>query len=245
MSQKLILPINNCKLTASYKTDAYRNKFGITHYGADLISLESKPDGTRNRTVYASGDGVVVGAARDNVVGNVLIVRYNNVVYWPLETTMDIVIRYFHLASINVKLNDKVSSDTVLGIYGNTGSLKMDPHLHIEVDTDVNNPTYSPTVKSSNFIKGTAYSANDKTMTNPLEWLYVKEAPPDNQSWSTANDNFIRPADKQLPILSNLPKQYIVCSISTYTLEEAKELVATLGSSKFTYEEASNGNSST
>lgn len=69
MLQQLILPINKCKLTASWKTDSYRNKFEFVHYGADMVSTAGAV------AIYASGDGEVVATGADSVVGNVVAVR--------------------------------------------------------------------------------------------------------------------------------------------------------------------------
>lgn len=194
IAQKLILPINKAKLTASWKTTAYKNKFGYVHYGCDIVST------LYQRTVYASGDGVVVGCGLDNVVGNVVAVKYTGAVNHVSDKVQDIVIRYFHLASISVKPGQKVNKDVVLGQYGNTGMLVMSPHLHIEADTDTGYPLYSPTVYSSNYLKGRAVGANDLTMTSPVQWLYTKNSGPDFQTWTTAGDAYIRAEDKTIPV---------------------------------------------
>ena len=34
--QKLILPINETRITASYKNSNYKKQFGYTHYGIDM-----------------------------------------------------------------------------------------------------------------------------------------------------------------------------------------------------------------
>lgn len=187
--QKLILPINKCKLTASWKTESYHKRFGYIHYGCDMVSAQY------NRVVYASGDGVVAGCGRDNVVGNVVAVLYTDAVNHNGKTA-DLVIRYFHLDSIAVQKWQKVSKDTVLGRYGNTGMLNMAAHLHIEVDCDYAYPMYSPTVLQSNLIKGRAVGANDKSMDNPLDWLHRKSSAPDWQTWATAGDAYIRAEDR-------------------------------------------------
>ncbi|WRS26646.1 M23 family metallopeptidase [Oscillospiraceae bacterium MB08-C2-2] len=192
-SQRLILPINKCRLTASWKTDAYYNRFGFIHYGVDLISTTGAVDG--NRTVYASGEGVVLERGYDNVVGNMLAVLYLDAYNRVTGRIEDVVLRYFHLGSMNVSKWQKVTKDTVLGIYGATGSLKVSPHLHIESDTDIAYPLYSPTVYSSNLLKGRKLGANDKTMQNTLEWLHCKTSPPDWQSYSTAQNSFVNTKD--------------------------------------------------
>lgn len=191
MGQQLILPINKCKLTASYKTDAYRNKFGFTHYGSDMVSTSGVV------SIYASGDGEVVATGTDSVVGNVVAVKYTQAKNRVTGKAQDVVFRYFHLAYIAVKKGDKVTVDTRLGSYGNTGSLQgMAIHLHIEADTDTANPLHSPTVKSSSLLIGSNNKANDSTMTNPLEWLHRKISAPENQTYTTTSDAYIRTEDK-------------------------------------------------
>lgn len=190
--QKLILPINAAKLTASMKTESYRARFGFEHYGADLVSTAG------NRTLYASGNGTVVATGRDNVVGNVVAVCYPNARHRPTGKAADVVFRYYHLDSVLVREGDAVTKDSRLGLYGCTGSLKMAPHLHLEADTDVAHPLHSPTVSSSNLLVGRAKGANDKTMTSPLEWLHKKVSPPDNQQYTTAGDAYIDRADREI-----------------------------------------------
>lgn len=196
--QKLILPINRTKITASWKTSAYLNKFGNIHYGADLISLS----GAADRKVYASGDGVVVGCGFDNVVGNVVAVLYLDAYDRATGRTEDIIIRYFHLASIKVAKWQEVNKDTLLGYYGATGMLNMSPHLHIEADKDISYPMYSPTVLSSNLIKGRAVGANDKTMVNPLQYFHCKSSKPDYQTYTTDGNSYIRTEDKKINIIN-------------------------------------------
>lgn len=192
MAQKLILPINQCKLTASWKTSAYYKRFGFAHYGVDMVSTAGQT------LLYASGNGEVAAVGRDHVVGNVVAIKYYDAVHRSSGRSWNMIFRYYHLAKISVKKGQKVDKDTVLGNYGNTGSLQMARHLHIEADIDCAYPLYSPTVRSSNLIKGTAAGANDKTMYNPLEWLHCKTSGPDRQSFTHANDPYIRAEDKSI-----------------------------------------------
>lgn len=186
-TQKLILPINAAKLTASMKTDSYRRRFGFEHYGVDMVCTSG------SRTLYASGNGKVVAAGRDRVVGNVVAVCYPNALHRPTGKAMDVVFRYYHLETILVKEGERVTKDTRLGVYGNTGSLKM--ALHLEADTDVAHPLYSPTVGSSDFLRGRTQGANDKTLSSPVEWLHRKTSAPDNQTYATAGDSYISGQD--------------------------------------------------
>lgn len=193
--QKLILPINKSKLTASWKTTAYTAKFGFIHYGIDLISTAGE------RTLYASGGGVALAAGTDSAVGNVVVVLYPGAYNRVTKKTQDVVFRYFHLGSIKVSRGQRVTKDTELGRYGTTGLVGTGAHLHLEADTDTTYFLYSPTVWSSNFLRGRIYGANDKTMTNPLEWLHRKSSAPDNQMHTTANDQYIRAEDKTITVI--------------------------------------------
>lgn len=190
MPQKLIQPINKAKLTASWKTDAYKNRFGFIHYGCDFVST------TIGQTVYASGNGVVVASGVDSVVGNVIAVLYLDAVNAITGAVRDIVVRYYHFDSRNVNKWDKVTKDTVLGLYGNTGTVGTGKHLHIEVDSDIAYPLYSPTVLNSSLLRGRSLGANDKTMSNPTEWIFCKTSGPDYQTYTTTNDSYIRSEDK-------------------------------------------------
>ena len=194
--QKLILPVNKCRLTASWKTAAYRVRFGFQHYGADIISTSA------DRTLWASGNGTVVSRGFDSVVGNVVAVSYPGAINHRSGKASDLILRYFHLESIAVQVGQAVNKDTRLGIYGRTGSMNMANHLHLEADTDTKHPLFSPTVNSSSYLRGRAFGANDKTMSSPLDWLHCKTDAPDYQAYSTAGDSFIAPADKTIPNLT-------------------------------------------
>lgn len=193
MSQKLILPINNAKLTASWKTSSYTTRFGFTHYGIDMVSTKGVT------TLYASGNGVVLKTGTDSVLGKILVIKYTDVYNKVTKRSCDIIVRYNHLASYYVIANQKVTKDTKIGLYGNTGAYSAGAHLHIEVDTDVEHPFFTPTLSgNSNYFKGKNSGANDKTMSNPLEWLYCKASKPDYQTYTTANDTYIRIEDKTI-----------------------------------------------
>ncbi|MCL2056770.1 MAG: M23 family metallopeptidase [Oscillospiraceae bacterium] len=177
-------------VTASWKTEPYRQKFGTEHYGMDLISR------ARNRTLWGSGRGTVVSTGKDSVVGNVVAVMYPAALNRKTGQSGDVVFRYFHLESISVRIGQSVTKDTRLGFYGNTGMYSTGAHLHLEADTDTAFPLYSPTVLRSSFLMGRAVGAHDKTMTNPADWLYCKTSAPDRQSWETAGGVFIRLSDR-------------------------------------------------
>lgn len=201
MAQKLILPINKCKLTASYKNAAYETKYSLVHYGIDMISTEG------STKVYASGTGTIVNMGWDSNAGYTVVVRYDSAYDKASGTYKDVVFRYFHLNSIsaNRSIGESVTKDTLLGQYGGSGMGEMNhwpAHLHVEADTDTNYPCYSPTFSSSKeIIKGTASGANDSTMSTALNWLYVKDTAPDYQSYTTTGDSYINSGDGTLDIL--------------------------------------------
>lgn len=86
--------------------------------------------------------------------------------------------RIYHLDSINVSAGQAITKDSKLGNYGNTGQYSTGAHLHIEFDTDLNYPDYSPTLgTNSNIIK-----AGTDTVLNPANVMFVKKTAPDNQS---------------------------------------------------------------
>ncbi len=171
MAQNLILPINKTRITAGYKNVNYKNQFGFNHYGSDSTSTNS------DRTVWGSGVGQVLEAGFDNVLGNVVVIRYNNC-QLKNGTTKDLIQRLYHLDRIDVVKGQSITKDTRVGLYGNTGKYTTGAHLHVEFDTDVNYPTYSPTLSSSsNIIK----AGTDSTL-NPAQVMYVKNSAPDYQS---------------------------------------------------------------
>lgn len=199
MPQKLILPINNALLTASWKSQRYQEKFGLIHYGADLISA------TRNTLVYALGSGRVLEAGWDRVLGNSVVVQYTNAFRHTNNTARNLICRIYHLDQILTRKGAILTKDTRLGYYGSTGQLTTGPHLHIEVDTDVKYPFHTPTVIGrTTLFFGRNYGATDATMSNPLEWLHCKTSAPDGQSYAIQNTDYTRPEDRDIPKITQL-----------------------------------------
>ena len=164
--QRLILPINKCKVNAGYKAPAYQKQFGFTHFGADLGSTDGSTQ------VYACGDGTVVAAGMDGQhekdrLGNCIVIVYRDV-RLPDGRLVDLACRMFHFAKIHCKVGDVVKKDTVIGLYGNTGGMSTGAHLHIEFDTDVQFPTYAYGIAASGNVikKGTV----DSTINPSLVW---------------------------------------------------------------------------
>ncbi len=161
MSQKLILPLNQCNVNAGYKMAAYTKAWGFTHYGVDL----GNPD--RQRTIYSPGDGTVIACGMDGAtaaqrMGNAIVLVFPDVERNDGNTT-SLACRMFHLDSIAVKAGQTVKRGDVLGVYGNTGANTSGPHLHVEFDTDVQYPQYAVGIKASGNIikKGTRDTTAD------------------------------------------------------------------------------------
>lgn len=204
--QKLVLPINYCKLNASYKNAAYRQTYGVTHYGIDIVyDKNADPNfdpitGVRDRTIRASGNGEVIAKGWDTNLGYVIVIKYPNAYHKTTGTYKDVVIRYCHLNSIDSSVVEgaSVNTSTVLGVYGGSGYGIMDkwsPHLHIETDEDTEYPCYSPTFATNGgIIYGRNSGANDSTMSNPLTWLYVGNG----MTYTTAGDAYINSGDETL-----------------------------------------------
>ena len=149
MPQRLVLPINDLLVTAGYKNPVYQKTWKWVHYGLDCISSKGV------RTVYACGDGEVIACGQDGSaptgstarLGNVIVVVYRDVLCNDGKTR-DLTCRNYHLDSIFVKPGSRVTKNTALGRYGNTGAHSSGPHLHVEFDTDVQYPCLAPGISA-------------------------------------------------------------------------------------------------
>lgn len=177
--QRLILPINKCKVNAGYKSATYKKQLGFSHFGVDLVSTGG------SNAVYACGDGLVITAGMDGQhdkdrLGNCIVIVYKDVLL-PDGRQVDLACRMFHFAQLRCKAGDKVTKDTVIGLYGNTGANSTGAHLHIEFDTDVVYPTYAYGIKASG--KVIAQGSVDSTIDPSSVWFYDS-----NQSITTSSD---------------------------------------------------------
>lgn len=173
--QKLILPINMLTLTCGYKTPWYpKNMNGLTHYGVDAVSLDS-----RRSYLYGCGKGEVIVVGHDKILGNVVAIRYNDCQLTD-GSVKDLIVRYCHLKENLRKVGDRVTIDTLIGWYGNTGKYSNGAHLHYEVDTDCAYPLHTPTLsKDSNIFKASP-KGHDSTI-NPTTCMYIKTTKPESQ----------------------------------------------------------------
>lgn len=189
--QYLILPLNKAQLTAGYKNPSYKNKFGFRHYGIDLSN-----DANDDRTLWAMGTGVVKAVGLDNVFGNVVVVVYKNCYIHATGKTQDLTVRLYHMASTSVKVGQTVTTATKLGVMGNTGKYTTGAHVHVEIDTDTQMPTYAPGLAgNSNIIK----KGVDTTL-SPSDVLYIKPTAPDKQTLVFAAGKYADRDEADLPI---------------------------------------------
>lgn len=184
MAQKLILPINNCRITAGYKNANYKKQFGYTHYGVDMTDKQRK-----DFTIWASGVGEVTHTGWSDSGGNVVVVVYRDCELAD-GRVKDIVVRYYHLDKIHVKAGQKTTKDTKLGLYGNTGA-SAGAHLHVECDTDAKYPNYTPQIaRNSGILK----AGIDSTI-NPAIVFFAKASSPDWQAVTNSGYDTVLSSD--------------------------------------------------
>lgn len=192
--QRLVLPINNFKPTAGYKSAKYRQKWGFNHFGVDCVGAD---------TVYALGNGVVKLAGCDGKNGKttgatsgcgfVAIVVYEDCENNKTGKASDLTVTYMHLREMpKVKAGQKVTKDTVIGYMGNTGATTTGKHLHIQMDTDTKYWQYCAGLRKRSygvfkFLSG----GNVDSTVNPVNYLWIDY----NQNITTANSVWYDKAD--------------------------------------------------
>ncbi len=158
--QKLIHPFDKQYYTVGYEDEApaYPAKYPIYgyHHAVDMFA-------SGDTSVYASGNGEIVGTKTFNSLGKVLAVRYDNVLNRKGKNIGSIIVRYCHLDSFS-KTSGTITKGDKIAVEGATGSGAGNGktvHLHMEFDTDVNYPLMTPTE-----------GGGTNTTINPLEVLY-------------------------------------------------------------------------
>ncbi len=101
--------------------------YGNNHTGVDLVKYKGQID-----NIIAHSDGTIIfcqtGMTNNNQVGN--NASYGNCVKIRHDNGMCTL--YAHLASVKVKINQRVSKGQIIGLMGNTGNSTA-AHLHFEV----------------------------------------------------------------------------------------------------------------
>ena len=195
MSQRLILPLNDLRVTAAYKTPEYRQYWGWDHYGYDCTSPVKR--------VLACGSGEVVACGQDGAaqtgpasrLGNVIVIVYRDVLCNDGKVR-DLACRMYHLERIDVAVGDRVTRGQQIGVYGNTGANTTGAHLHIEFDSDIGFPTLAYGVTVGGRVINTAAEYQragglaDSTIDPDAVWFVgdgqsIKAA---SATWSDADD---------------------------------------------------------
>ncbi len=205
MSQCLVLPLRDARITAGYKSPQYRDYWGFAHYGVDCVS----PSG---RQVAACGRGEVVAAGQDGPeptgprsrLGRVLVVVYPQALC-RAGKARDLTCRMYHLDSIAVKPGDRVEAGDLLGMYGNTGANTTGPHLHVEFDADTRFPCLAYGVSAGGQVinraeQVAAQGLVDSTLDPAAVWRLGPE-----QSLQGAQGGWFQPSDLALTPLATGP----------------------------------------
>ncbi|MFE9255844.1 M23 family metallopeptidase [Streptomyces sp. NPDC006879] len=130
------LPLDHYKLSATYGKGG--NMWAHKHSGQDF----AVPTGT---PVKAVGAGKVVkaggnGAGDGPAYGNAIVIKHANGKYS----------QYAHLSKIKVRVGQKVATNQLIGLSGNTGN-SSGPHLHFEIRTT---PNYGSAINPVSFLRG-------------------------------------------------------------------------------------------
>lgn len=179
---RLTLPFNKSMMLCGWKNGEYKKYWGYPHYGIDISANEAGGD----RTVVASGKGVVLAAEHDNSLGYGIAILYKDCESRTGERK-DLVARYMHMDKVYVSKGDTVNTGDKIGNESNIGT--KDPHLHLEFDVDTVYPTYSPQVDN----RHTFWMKGIDTTVNPSMWLFVGDnqeivKPAYNPEWLNPED---------------------------------------------------------
>ena len=107
--------------------DKYDNNRNFSnHEGIDLVPVNSMGQIVYGVDIKSMTDGKVLESAFNNAMGNYVSVEVTQ------ENGEKIIVYYIHLGSRNVKVGDVVTTDTKIGIMGNTGN-SNGAHLDIKI----------------------------------------------------------------------------------------------------------------
>lgn len=184
MGQKLLQPVNQMTVSASYLNPAYEKKFGFKHYGYDCYGAST--------TIWSQGDGIVLETGTDSCYGTFVVAMY-----FDVEGAGNVIANYFHLASASVKTGLFLNKDIRLGSMGKTGTYATGVHLHTEMRV------YVPGQEKLLSPFGTDSFKQDRVAKwmDPLSIMYCKTSAPDNQKYATTNDAYINSGNKTIKII--------------------------------------------
>ena len=173
-AQLLIFPIDDGVIIAGYRNPTYFDKNGYPHYGIDLVAVSGRAE------VIASGIGIVLGTEFcNNSLGNIAVIRYDDVFVPQSGEIISLIARYYHMDSIMVDKDDLVAPGQAIGSID--GSHEQYHHIHMELDADVQFPFHTPQVAQSSSNLLNRFPANGDKILEPIyvlalgreQWIYV------------------------------------------------------------------------
>jgi len=168
-TQLLIFPIDNGVITAGYRNPTYFEKNHFEHYGTDITAANGG-----YAEILASGDGVVLGIEYcDNSLGNIAVIRYDNVFIPEAGTTISLIARYYHMTSVLVNKEDIVHVGQTIGTID--GRHKWYHHVHLEFDMDLRYPFYTPQVAEATSELLQRSNATGEFIIEPMSVLVVSK----------------------------------------------------------------------
>lgn len=166
-TQLFIFPVANGVITAGYRNPAYLEKNHFIHYGTDLTAANGG-----HAEILASGAGIVLGTEFcDNSLGNIAVIRYEDVFVPQTGETVSLIARYYHMTSLLVEKNDVVSPGQAIGTID--GGHKWYNHVHLELDADLEYPFHTPQAAESASELLNRYPANGEQTLEPISVLVV------------------------------------------------------------------------
>jgi murein DD-endopeptidase MepM/ murein hydrolase activator NlpD len=160
-AQLLICPIQDGFITAGFGNEEYLEKNGYGHYGIDMSAVGVSE-------VLSLGNGVALGTEScDNSLGNIAVIRFDNVYIPHSGEAVSLIARYYHLLAATVKTGDKVVAGQILGTIDATH--KWYNHVHVELDSDLGRPFNTPQVAEASSELLNRWPADGSSMIEPLD----------------------------------------------------------------------------
>lgn len=165
-AQLFLFPIANGAITAGYRNAKYLEKQGYPHFGIDITS------DSRYADILASGNGVVLGTEFcDNSLGNIAVIQYDNVFLPESGETVSLIARYYHMLTMTVQAGDTVAANQAIGTIDH--SHEWYNHIHLELDTDLAYPFYTPQVAEASSALLNRYPADGASIIEPIDILVL------------------------------------------------------------------------
>lgn len=185
----------------------------ITQGHHDGLALDFGWCGHHNQDILSVDDGVVYRIEKQNLGGNVIIIKHNT----------GIVSVYGHLKSINVKKGQKVKLGQIIGKMGATGKGVTGEHLHFQLAKKGSN-VYSANLDPFKFLQvydGQSVAKSGNTLKFKDRILYA----PDNELLLPDNTYrfLVKKAIRKTPKLNNNIIGYCNVGNDLYVTDIIKE----------------------